>query len=451
MINSMIITRFAPSPTGLLHVGSMRPAIVNYLFARKMGGKFILRIDDTDLSRCSNYNKQMILQNLKWLGLDWDEIIYQSNNLDKYKQVVDKLLKSGRLYECFEDKIELEIKRKSKLSAGMPPIYDRSSLKLSNDQKDQFKAEGKKPHYRFKLEHEDIAWNDLIRGDVLYKGQNISDPIVIREDGTFTYLLCSVIDDIACNISHIFRGEDHISNTAIQIQMFKALGYELPEFGHLSLIKAKDNKISKRVGGYEVLALETKGIEPMVVNSFFTYLGTSKPISLKKNLKELMNDFDISSFSLSPTFYNPEDLWTLNHKFLSCLNFIDVKDNLAQIGLQEAKEEFWLAVRNNITKLKDTQDWWRLCTIAPDIKNIQFDINFLQQALETLPKENFDQTTWSKWTNDLNKATNKKGKDLFLPLRLALTGLEKGPEMQLILPLIGRGQTASRLKAVISR
>jgi len=447
----MVITRFAPSPTGLLHVGSVRPALANYLFARKMGGKFILRIDDTDLSRCSDYNKQMILQNLKWLGLNWDEIMYQSHNLDKYKQVVNKLLKSGRLYECFEDKIELEIKRKSQLTAGMPPIYDRSALKLSNDQKDQYKAEGKKPHYRFKLEHEDIAWNDLIRGELLYKGENISDPIVIREDGTFTYLLCSVIDDIACNTSHIFRGEDHISNTAIQIQMFKALGAKLPEFGHLSLIKAKGDKISKRVGGYEVLSLETKGIEPMVVNSFFAYLGTSKPISLKKNLQELIDDFDISSFSLSPTFYNPEDLWTLNHKFLSHLDFADVKDNLDKIGLHEAKEEFWVAVRNNIAKLTDAKEWWNLCKSAPDIKDIKFDISFIEKALETVPRKDFDETAWSKWTSDLNKTTGKKGKDLFLPLRLALTGLENGPEMKLLLPLIGKEQTLSRLKAVIAR
>ncbi|AVP86998.1 hypothetical protein phytr_350 [Candidatus Phycorickettsia trachydisci] len=451
MTNSMIITRFAPSPTGLLHVGSVRPALANYLFARKMGGKFILRIDDTDLSRCSDYNKQMILQNLKWLGLSWDEIMYQSNNLDKYKQVVDKLLKSGRLYECFEDKIELEIKRKSQLTAGMPPIYDRSSLKLSNDQKDQYKAEGKKPHYRFKLEHEDIAWNDLVRGDLLYKGENISDPIVIREDGTFTYLLCSVIDDIACKTSHIFRGEDHISNTAIQIQMFKALGAKLPEFGHLSLIKAKGDKISKRVGGYEVLALENKGIEPMVVNSFFAYLGTSKPISLKKNLQKLIEDFDISSFSLSPTFYNPEDLWTLNHKFLSYLDFADVKSGLDNIGLQEVKEEFWLAVRNNIAKLTDAKNWWTLCKSAPNIKDIKFDINFIEKALEALPRKDFDETTWSKWTSELSKLTGKKGKDLFLPLRLALTGLENGPEMKLLLPLIGKDQTLSRLKAVIAR
>jgi glutamyl-tRNA synthetase len=440
----MIVTRFAPSPTGLLHVGSIRPILVNYLFAKQAKGKFILRIDDTDKVRCSDYYKEQILKDLQWLDIGWDDIFYQSKRLDRYNQVVQNLITSGRLYECFESIEELALKRKVMLSNGKPPIYDRSALKLTAEQKQQYLEQGRKPCYRFKLEDKDIIWDDLIRGSVKYQAQDLSDPIVIRQDGTFTYLLCSAIDDHDYAISHIFRGEDHINNTAIQLQMLEAIGAKIPTFGHLSFLKAKDDKISKRVGGYEVVKFIANGFQAMAINSFFAYIGTSKPVVAKKNLQDLIDDFDISIFSPSPTIYTEGEVELLNHKLLIQLEFRDVAKALAQIN-PEIDQEFWLAARANLNVLQDIKLWWQICKhpITVDLESL--DRNFLKIAASLLPNDKLDQDSWGNWTASIALSTGKKGKELFMPLRFALTGLTHGPEMRLLLPMIGRQEAYRRI------
>ncbi len=446
----MVITRFAPSPTGLLHVGSVRPALVNYLFAQKMGGKFILRIDDTDLARSTEHFKTQLLVDLAWLGLVWDDIFYQSARLSRYDEVFKDLLAKGFIYPCFETPEELEIKRKTQLINQRPPIYDRSALNLTQEQIEQYTLQGIKPHYRFKLTNKEISWQDLVRNKVSYQASSISDPIVIRQDGTFTYMLCSAIDDADYGITHIFRGEDHINNTAIQLQMFEAMNAKIPELGHLSFLKAKEEKISKREGGFEVCALEQEGVCAMAINSFFAYIGTSKFVTPQKNLAALVQDFDIGSFSPSPTIYDKNELLLLNHKLLLELDYIDVKDFLKQMDLGDMDEAFWLAIRPNLQLLKDAKIWWTIChtkeIFSISAKLCDLDKNFLSTAIDLLPEGSLDNTSWSFWTKALSQATGKKGRELFMPLRIALTGMDNGPEMALLLPLIPKELVIARLK-----
>jgi glutamyl-tRNA synthetase len=443
----MIKTRFAPSPTGLLHVGSVRPALVNYLFAKRHNAQFILRIDDTDLSRSTDYFKEQILIDLAWLGLSWDDLFFQSARIDRYNNVVADLLDQDRLYQCFETPEELDIKRKLMLSNGKPPIYDRAGLHLSNQQKNQYLAQGRKPHYRFKMLAGEIAWHDLIRQNVKYNALDISDPIVIREDGSFTYMLCSAIDDADYNITHIFRGQDHINNTAIQIQMLEAMGASIPIFGHLSFLTAKDDKISKRVGGFELATLRNNHINPMAISSFFTYIGTSKALSATNNMNELIDNFEVSSFSASPTIYNPQDLVLLNHKLLIQLTYSDVKCKLAEIGATEVDEEFWMAIRANLDNISQLTNWWNICKNQPsEFDHSVLDKDFCNIAARTFPEGQIDQTTWNTWTKKISEQTGKKGKNLFMPLRIALTGLDHGPEMRILLTLISREEILKRLK-----
>ena len=441
----MDITRFAPSPTGLLHVGSIRPALVNYLFARKAAGKFILRIDDTDVVRSTEYFKQELLNDLAWLGIEWDEIFYQSERLSRYQQVFKNLVAQGFIYPCFETPQELDIKRKTQLHSGKPPIYDRAALRLSDEQKAQYLAQNRKAHYRFKLQNKEIIWHDLIRGRGSYQASNLSDPIIVREDATFTYMLCSAIDDFDYKISHIFRGEDHINNTAIQLQMFQAIGANMPEIGHLSFLKAKDEKISKREGGFEVKKLSSEGIEPMTVNSFFAYTGTSKPVIAKHKMQELVEDFDVSCFSASPSIYNPQEILLLNHKLLVDLTYQEVKESLDKLDLAKIDENFWLAIRPNLRYLKDAQFWWDICHGEIVVNNAAQDLEFLKIACSLLPEGQFTIKTWSDWTESIANATNRKGKQLYMPIRLALTGLIHGPEMGALLPLIPREVVICRL------
>lgn len=440
-----IITRFAPSPTGMLHVGNARTALINYLYAKKHSGKFVLRIDDTDKVRSTEEFKNKIIEDLSWLGFEWDNIFYQSGRLDKYEDIKNKLIESGRLYPCYETEAELDIKRKLQLAAGKPPIYDRASLKLTDAQKQQYIAEGREPHYRFLVEDKPIAWNDMIKGDVHFEGRHISDPVLVRNDGSMTYMICSCLDDAEYNISHIIRGEDHVSNTAIQIQLLEAMGFDLPKFGHLSLVKSSEDKISKRKGGFEIANLrEDKGLEAMSVNNFFAFIGSASPISAHKNLEELAQSLDISKFSHSPTTYMPEELLRLNHKIVSNQDFTDIKDN---IGIKDITEEFWLSVRGNIDTLSDARNWWKICYERPKAPK-DIDKNFLESATKHLPEGDFDPASWREWTSSISNDTGLKGKNLFMPLRRLLTGMDFGPEMGKLLPLIGRDEVEIRLKNV---
>lgn len=441
----MIKTRFAPSPTGMLHIGNARTALLNFLFTRKYGGQFFLRIDDTDLERSKDEYKQAIEQDLKWLGLNWDDKFNQSARIARYDEVKAQLIASGRLYPCYETPEELEVKRKFQLSSGKPPIYDRAALKLSEEQIHNYSQQGRKPHYRFLLEHKEISWQDLIKGEIKYHGAYLSDPVVIRADSSMTYMLCSAIDDIDYDISHIFRGEDHVSNTAVQIQMFEALNRPCPEFGHVSLVKAKDDKISKRFGGYEIANMRfEQHIEPMAINSFLALIGTSEHVQPYKNMADLIAKFNINTYSKHPTTYLPEELLQLNHKLLLQLEYEDIAEYLTNNGLASLDANFWYAVRPNLHTLNDLKLWWQICQ-QPIAKDAELDLNFLQQAAALLP-EKIDVDTWSEWTKAIASATGKKGKELFMPLRLALTGMDNGPELRSLLPLLTRQQIIDRLQ-----
>ncbi|WP_342271801.1 glutamate--tRNA ligase [Candidatus Tisiphia endosymbiont of Parasteatoda lunata] len=446
-----VITRFAPSPTGMLHIGNSRTALINWLYTRKHNGIFILRFDDTDLERSKQQYKNAIEQDLKFLGLNWDQTFCQSNRLDRYEAIKTLLLQKNKLYPCFETQEELELKRKLQLSRGLPPIYDRAALNLTQQQINDYISQGRKAHYRFLVSHTPIIWQDMIKGEVKYDGKNLGDPIVIREDNSMTYMLCSVIDDIDYSITHIIRGEDHVTNTAIQLQMFEALQEELysnqksiPNFAHLGLIISRDDKISKRIGGFEIAALRDEiGLEPMAINSFFSLIGSSSSIVSFKNLDQLIKEFDINNFSKSPTTYLPEELERLNHKLLIILSFDEVKDRLREIKAEQVTEQFWLAVRANLQKLYEIKDWWNICYSPSKVEGL--DKDFLKQAAILLPDEPITLDSWSIWTKKIMVVTDKKGKEVFLPLRLAITGMASGPEMSVILPLLCREEIIKRL------
>lgn len=437
-----IVTRFAPSPTGLLHVGNARTAIINYLFTLKNKGKFMLRIDDTDAARSKDEYTAQIKDDLAWLGFKFDFEEHQSRRLAQYEVAKQKLIASGRLYECFESPEELEIKRSIAMSAGKPPIYDRAALRMSDEQRQKYINEGRVPHYRFKMQDEKITWDDMVRGQVVFEGQNLGDPILIRADGSMTYMICSTVDDIEFGITDVIRGEDHISNTAVQIQLFEALGAKAPNFGHLSLLKMKEGKISKRTGGYDIKSLREDGIDNLTLMSLFARLGTSNPVEPCMSLEEVIEKFDINSFSKSMTNYNEEDVERLNHKIISHFTYEQAKLRLKEIGCAHIDENFWNSVKPNLTRVNEIKAWWEIChnDFTADVE----DKEFLQSAFNLLP-ENITSNTWSQWTAKLQEVTGRKGKALFMPLRKALTGLEHGPELSVLLPLIDRNKIRHRL------
>jgi glutamyl-tRNA synthetase len=443
-----IITRFAPSPTGLLHVGNIRTAIANWLFARKHNGKFILRIDDTDVARSKKEFETAIKEDLFWLGLKWDETLNQKDRLARYEKTKKQLAASGELYPCYETQEELEIKRKIQLSQDKPPIYDRYSLNLTKEQIAKFEAEGRTPHFRFKLANKRIAWKDLVRGEVKFEAGIASDPILIREDGSWTYMLCSVIDDIDLGITHIIRGDDHVNNTAIHIQLFEALGAKPPIFGHLPRVTSKISELSKRKGGFDVKTLrEEKELEAMTLNNLLATIGTSGEPSGFVHMQDLIKLFDIKKFHKSPTTYDEKDLIRINHKIISQYSFDEVKSRLTQMNIT-IDENFWLAVRNNLSKLSEIKIWYDICinNITPQIP-IE-DKKFLMESAKLLPTDHeWNEETWEKWIGLIKAQTDRKGKNIFMPLRMALTGLDHGPELKYLLPLIGQEKTLKRLNA----
>lgn len=439
--------RFAPSPTGFLHAGNARTAIITWLFARKTGGHFLLRIDDTDRERSKDEYEQAIEDGLTWLGLDWDEKANQKDRMGRYDEVIEQLKKDGRLYDCYETPEELGLKRKTQLSRGVPPTYDRAGLDLTEEQKAAYQAEGRKPHWRFKLNHEPIVWNDHIRGEVKFEGQDLSDPVVLREDGSPLYHLCSVIDDIDFGITHVVRGEDHVSNTATHVQMFEAIAGKAPEFAHLSLIAdAEGGKLSKRLGALSVKAIkEEEGLEPMAVVSLMARLGTSDPIEAFADMKPLIDNFDFSKFSRNPPKFDTDELLRLNAKILHETSYTDIQTRLTEMGLNEMDEGFWNAVRPNLEKLEDIKEWWQVANgpVTPIIAND--DKPFAAQAADLLPPPPWNEETWNIWINSIKENTDRKGKNLFMPLRQALTGMDHGPELPSLLPLLGPEKVKQRL------
>jgi len=444
MADFSVRVRFAPSPTGLLHVGNARIALVNWLFARAHGGAFVLRLDDTDKERCRPHFAEAIERDLTWLGLGWDSFAKQSARMEAYQAAFTHLTQSGRLYPCYETAEELEYKRKRQLKRGEPPTYDRAALKLSDAERRTLVTEGRRAHWRFRLNHEPIAWEDLVRGPVHFEGQNLSDPVLVREDGTFLYMMPSAIDDIDLAISHVIRGEDHVANTAMQIQIFQAMEAAVPAFAHLPLLTdASGAGLSKRLGSLGLESLRDDGIEPMAINSLLARLGTPDPIEPKVELAELVEGFDIGRFGRASPKFDPTELKGLNARLLHTLPYAKVKDRLVALGLGHADERFWNAVRANIAALAEAGLWHGVCfsTLTPVIQ----DRDFVRKAAALLPPEPWDESTWSQWTEALQKATGRRGKELFMPLRLVLTGREHGPELKSLLPLIGRGRALARL------
>lgn len=436
-------TRFAPSPTGMMHIGNARTALITWLFARNTGGEFLLRIDDTDQERSKEKYEHAIEESLSWLGMDWNKKANQKERMDVYDKNIEALKSSGRLYPCYETSEELSLKRKSQLSSGKPPIYDRASLDLTDEQKAAYESEGRSPHWRFKMEHKPIEWHDLVRGLVKFEGADISDPVVLREDGSPLYHLCSVVDDVDFGITHVVRGEDHVSNTAAHVQMFESLDASLPSFAHLPLISGKDGgKLSKRLGAMSILELrDDEGLEPMAINALLARLGTSDPIEPFGDIQPLVQSFDFSNFSRGTPKLDVEEMLRLNAKILHNMDFVDVKDKLNR----EIDEVFWHAVRPNLNKLSDVQEWWDVAMgcVDPVIE----DEEYVAKALDLLPANPWSDQTWGAWTSNLKEQTARKGKDLFMPLRKALTGMSHGPDMKDLLPLIGREKVVQRLSA----
>lgn len=438
-----VVTRFAPSPTGLLHVGNVRTALIAWLFARSNGGKFILRIDDTDQSRSEDQYVDGIQKDLRWLGLDWDEMFFQSSRIELYEEAKQRLIADGRLYPCYETPEELSIKKKTLLSRNLPPIYDRAALKLTSQQHSSFEEQGIKAHWRFLLDDADINWEDGIRGKMHFIAANLSDPVLFRADGTMTYNLASVVDDIKLGITHIIRGEDHLSNSATHIQLFKALGAPSPQFIHTSLLSSKDKEISKRLGGFDIESLRNIGMEPMAINSFLAKLGSSDSVEYRLNLNELIKEFDLKKFSKAPANYDQADLERLNTKLLHHLDYSAVVHRLRAEKLDYITEEFWEMARGNINTLGDIAAWWKIYNGEFEIKLI--DQEFTNQISVLLPPEPWDGKTWDNWIASIKQATARSGSPLFMPIRLAITGQETGPELRALLPILGRQKVLARL------
>ena len=433
-----VTVRIAPSPTGLLHIGNIRAALFNFLFAKKQNGNFMLRLDDTDKVRSTQEFEDAIKRDLSWLGLTWTGFGRQSDRLQNYADILEKLKATGHVYPCFETQGELDLKRKTQLGRGLPPIYDRSALKLTEEEKAVFIAQGKKPHWRFKLDHGDVTWDDLVQGKKTFPAGSMSDPVLVREDGVPLYTYCSVVDDIDFGTTHIIRGEDHVTNTAVQIQIWRAITDKpAPVFAHFPLIvSASGIEMSKRLGTLSIASMRDEmEIEPMAINALLAKLGTSEPVTPRLTLDELATEFDLSKISHATPKFDLEDLKALNAKILHITPFASVRERLAKLGLGAVDEAFWTIIRANLEKLSDAKKWWHIAKgpLTPTIT----DAAFAAEAARLLPAAPWDQTTWPQWTEAVKSKTGRKGKELFMPLRLALTGEEHGPEMKLLLPILG--------------
>jgi len=434
----MTTTRFAPSPTGYIHVGNLRTALMNYMIARKTGGTFILRIDDTDPVRSKQEYVDAIQQDLEWLGLTWDRIERQSDRLDRYAETADKLREMGRFYEAFETPTELDLKRKKQLNMGKPPVYDRSALALTDAEKDAFRAERGAGVWRFKLDHERIAWADGILGDVSIDAASVSDPVLIRGDGQVLYTLASIVDDTDMGVTHVVRGSDHVTNTATQIQMIRAIGGTVPEFAHHSLLTGPQGEsLSKRLGTLALRDLRENGVQPMALLSLMARLGSNQPVELRGSLDELIAGFDIGQFGAAPTKFDAEDLMPLTARVNHALPLSAVEDRIVALGIAEDDvERFWAVVRENITVLDDLGEWADLVLNGAEPLVEPEDADFIAHAMTLLPDGPYTDATWKDWTSSVKDATGRKGKALFMPLRTAVTGRQRGPDMASLMPLL---------------
>lgn len=434
---SEIKVRFAPSPTGFMHIGNTRTALFNWLLAKKLGGKFMLRIDDTDRLRSKKEYEDAMRESLIWLGFNWCEEARQSARFDRYNEVTKKLMDEGRIYACYETPEELEIKRKRAMAKGLAPVYDRQAMHYTAEDLAKFKAEGRKPHYRFKLLDGIIEWDDIVRGHCRYEAEKLSDPIIIREDGSYLYHLPSCIDDSDFGITHIVRGEDHTTNTASQIQMFEAIGGKVPTFAHLPLLTGTEGKLSKRLGSLGVRELKAEGVEAMAICSFLAKLGTSDAIEPYYSLDELAASLDFTKLGRSQPKFDEEELKHFNTKVVRSMPYSLVKDRI------DADETFWNDVRANLDVVDDVKVWEDIC--HKEVTPIIEDKALTDLAAELLPAETWTENTFNEWMSILKSQSGKKGRELFHPVRKALTALDNGPELKTLLPLIGYEKAKKRL------
>lgn len=436
-----IKVRFAPSPTGLLHVGNIRIAILNYLFAKSQGGRFVLRIDDTDKERSTIESENLILEDLKWLGIKWDEFYKQSNHIAKYQTALDYLKSIGRVYCCYETKDELSLKRKIQSSQGIPPVYDRAALKLSDQEKEDLENKGVPKYWRFKLNQDNIIeWNDLVHGKISIPLNSVSDPIIIKPDGSFVYTFASVVDDVNIGITHIIRGDDHITNTAAQIDIFRSLSDFVPNFAHVPLLSSIDGQdVSKRTSSsLSMVNLRESGMEPQAIINILSSLGTSNNINPQDSLNDLIQNFSFKKMSLSSPKFNVKDVELLTKKIICELSFDEVKSRLSK----KVSEDFWKTIRGNINTLKDVDFWYDIFYNDVPICKEALDQSYLGQMLETLsPYISFDD-----WISELGKVSGNKGKALFHPIRMVLTNQEKGPELRKIFELLGYETIKDRIE-----
>lgn len=440
---SIPTVRFAPSPTGYLHIGNLRPALFNWLYAKAHGGRFILRYDDTDRERSTAEFADAIAADLAWIGIVPDLVIAQSDRLPSYDAAVETLKASGLLYPCYETPDELDRRRKRQQARGLPPIYDRAALNLSAEERASLEAAGRRAHWRFKLSGGDIAFNDLIRGEVHVRADTLSDPVLVREDGTYLYTLTSVVDDIALDVTHVIRGEDHVTNTGVQIEIWRGLGGVVPVFAHHNLLTTSDGEgLSKRSGALSLRSLRADGFEPMAVASLATLLGTANAVEPVATLGALAAKLDLSHISRAPAKFDPGEVAALNAKLVHGLPYAHVEERLAKLGVGGG-EDFWLTIRANLVKVSDAAQWWQVAT--GDLPAMTEDETMMTLAADLLPPEPWDVQVWGLWANAVKAASGRSGKDLFLPLRRALTGRDHGPEMKSFLPFIGRERAYARL------
>ena len=431
--------RFAPSPTGLLHVGNARSAVLNWAFAKKNNGSFILRIDDTDQTRSSKEFENKIKENLSWLGLDWNKTFNQSERTNLYNSNIEKLKNDGRLYPCFETAEELSLKKKSLMSSGKPPIYDRSSLSLSKEEINEKINSGLKPHWRFRLEDGIIHWNDLIKEQVKFDSKYLSDPILIREDGSLLYHLPSVIDDIDEGITHIIRGEDHITNTAFHIQIFNALDAHPPHFAHHPFLTDQEGKgFGKRIGSLSIENLRSEGYEDISIINYLLNIGSSEDIKPETKLENIISNFDIKNISNSSAKFSDHVLKSLNSDLLKIYNYEDIKSKFESLDNKIDSKKLWKFSQHNIEFFKDIENWLSTVEIIIDIEKYDIPDSLIAAAIECIPSDPFSYETWDSWTKSINAKTGLKGKALYMPLRVILTGKEKGPELKNFLPLLDK-------------
>ncbi len=440
----MTTVRFAPSPTGYLHIGNARTALFNWLTALKDNGQFVLRLDDTDQARSTKEFADAITEDLNWLGIHPHLTVAQSDRIALYDTAVVKLIGSGQLYPAYEQPDELDRRRKRQMARGLPPVYDRAALKLTDDEKAALEAEGRKPHWRFKLSPGKVAFHDLVRGDVEVDATSLSDPVLVREDGSYLYTLPSVVDDIDLGITHVIRGEDHVANTGVQIQIFEALGAKAPVFAHHNLLTtASGTSLSKRSGALSLRSLKNEGFEPMAVASLATLTGSAEDVHAYQDLASLSTHLDLGKTSKSASKFDPDDIGKLNAAFLHNLDYDTARPRLQALGA-DLGAAFWAAIQPNLQKFDDVKLWAEIVS-TPGHAVID-DEAFIRDAAALLPPEPWSGETWKAWTSAVKDKTGRKGKDLFMPLRKALTGLEHGPDMSALLPLIPPNVALEKLR-----